>query len=97
MPAALVVLLAGSWLMIEGDWPFDTAIWIHVGMGALIGAAGISMVWTGPYQRRILRLAEGGGDSQWLTAQSGRVLLGYAGSITLILIGLWAMIDKPSF
>ena len=93
MPAALVVLFAGGWLMAEGDWPFDTAIWIHIGMAALIAAAVIGIVWTGRFQRRLLA---GGHSSSGLAALSSRILLGNAASIALILIGLWAMIAKPS-
>lgn len=96
MPASLVVLLAGGWLMTEGDWPFDTAIWIHIGMGALLAAAGISMVWTGRYQRRLMRLAAGGGNSIGIHALASRILAGSAASVALILVGLWAMIDKPT-
>ncbi len=97
MPAALVVLLAGGWLMAEGDWPFDTALWIHIGMGALLGAAGIAIVWTGPHQRRLLRLAAGGGNSLALHAMASRIMFGSVASIALILVALWAMIDKPTF
>lgn len=93
MPAALVVLLAGGWLMTRGDWPIETAVWIHIGMGALLAAAGIGMAWTGRYQRRLLR--SDAGDSV-LDALAGKILLGNVGSILLILIALWAMIAKPA-
>ena len=94
MPAALVVLLAGGWLMSEGDWPFDTAAWIHIGMGSLLAAAGVAMVWTGRFQRRLLASSAAGG--QKLDALANRILLGNAASILLILVGLWAMIAKPT-
>ncbi len=94
MPAALVVLLAGGWLMTEGDWPFDTAIWIHIGMGALLAAAGVAMVWTGRFQRMLLASSAASGPR--LDALAARILLGNAASILLILVGLWAMIAKPA-
>jgi hypothetical protein len=92
MPSALVVLLAGGWLMAEGDWPFDTAIWIHIGFGALLAAAGIGAVWTGRYQRKLLEAT----GSDRLDTLTGKILLGNYASILLILIALWAMIAKPS-
>lgn len=95
MPAALVVLLAGGWLMTEGNWPFDTAIWIHIGMAALLAAAGIAVVWTGRHQRRLLAASTDGGPST-IAALSGRILLGNTASILLILVALWAMVDKPT-
>jgi hypothetical protein len=55
------------------------------------------MVWTGPSQRRLLRLASGDGDPLPLNALAGKILLGTGGSIAMMLVGLWAMIDKPSF
>jgi uncharacterized membrane protein len=79
MPAALVVLLAGGWLMSAGDWPFE-AIWLHIGMGAVFAAAGVSMVWTSRHRER---------------GNLGSVSLGMVASMAIILVAFWAMIVKP--
>ena len=42
LPAAFVVLLAGGWLMTEGGWGMDQG-WLHIGMGAVFGAAAPTM------------------------------------------------------
>lgn len=88
LPAALVVLLAGGWLMTEGGWGMDQG-WLHIGMGAVFGAAGVSLLWTGRFQRRLQanRSVESG-----LTT---RITLGILGSTGLVLIAFWAMIVKP--
>jgi hypothetical protein len=88
LPAATVVLLAGGWLMTEGNWGMDEG-WLHIGMGAVFGAAGISVLWTGRFQR-VLR----NGDAAARTL-SGRITLGMLVSSTVVLIALWAMIVKP--
>ena len=87
IPAAIVVLLAGGWLMTEGDWGMDQG-WLHIGMGAVFGAAGISLLWTGRFQRRLV--AEG--SSAALTA---RITTGMLMSTAVILVAFWAMVAKP--
>lgn len=81
MPAALIVLLAGGWLMSAGDWPFE-AVWLHIGMAAVFGAAGVSMLWTSRHRKRL---------------DGGKVGLGMVVSILIILVAFWAMIVKPEF
>jgi uncharacterized membrane protein len=88
LPAAAVVLLAGGWLMTEGNWGMEEG-WLHIGMGAVFGAAGISVVWTGRFQRR---LRNGDAAAQTL---SGRITLGMLASTAVVLVALWAMIVKP--
>jgi uncharacterized membrane protein len=79
MPSALVVLLAGGWLMSAGDWPFEAA-WLHVGMAGVFGAAGVSMLWTSRYRKRL---------------DTTKVGLGMLASMFIILVAFWAMIVKP--
>ena len=87
IPAAIVVLLAGGWLMAEGNWGMEQG-WLHIGMGAVFGAAGISLLWTGRFQRRLVA----GGESAVLTA---RITAGMLASTGVILVAFWAMIVKP--
>jgi uncharacterized membrane protein len=86
IPAAFVVLLAGGWLMTEGNWGMDQG-WLHIGMGAVFGAAGISLLWTGRFQRRLI-------------SESGAVLIsritaGMLASLGMVLVAFWVMIVKP--
>jgi uncharacterized membrane protein len=87
IPAAIVVLMAGGWLMTEGDWGMDQG-WLHIGMGAVFGAAGISLLWTGRFQRRLIV----GGSSRSLIA---RITAGLLASTAVILAAFWAMVAKP--
>jgi uncharacterized membrane protein len=87
LPAAVVVLLAGGWLMTEGNWGMDQG-WLHVGMFGVFAGAGISLLWTGRFQRRLAT----GGDAAALTT---RITLGMLSSMGLVLVAFWAMIAKP--
>jgi uncharacterized membrane protein len=86
IPAAVVVLLAGGWLMSEGNWGMDQG-WLHVGMFGVFAGAGISLLWTGRFQRRLMS-----GDGTVLT---GRITLGMLSSMGVVLIAFWAMVAKP--
>lgn len=86
IPAAVVVLLAGGWLMSEGNWGMDQG-WLHIGMFGVFAAAGISLLWTGRFQRRVIS-----GDG---TVLIGRITLGMLASMGLVLVAFWAMIAKP--
>ncbi|MGF1667092.1 MAG: DUF2269 family protein [Acidimicrobiia bacterium] len=87
MPAAIVVLAAGGWLMTAGDWPMEQ-IWLHVGMAAVFGAAGVSMVWTARHRRKLTA----GGEIKGLAS---RIDLGMIASMLILLVAFWAMIVKP--
>lgn len=95
MPAALVVLLAGGWLMTEGGFPFDTSIWIHIGMGALLASAGVTIVGVGLLQSR-MRTAVASGDSKAARLLAQGVTWAILAAIALILVGLWAMVVRPT-
>ena len=87
LPAAVVVLLAGGWLMTEGDWAMDQG-WLHIGMAGVFGAVGISLLWTGRWQRRLV--SAGGGS-----ALVARITAGMLASMAVILVAFWAMVVKP--
>lgn len=87
LPAAAIVLLAGGWLMTEGGWGMDQG-WLHIGMGAVFGAVGLSIVFTA---RLLRRVTENGGDM----VAAGRAGLAMLGSLAITLIALWSMVVKP--
>lgn len=89
-PAAIVVLLAGGYLMSAGGFDFDTAIWIHIGFGALLASVGLSILGVGLARRSIVRL---GADRGLVTRATWSAI----GAAALILVGLWAMIARPVF
>lgn len=87
IPSSVVVLLAGGWLMTEGNWEMDQG-WLHIGMAGVFAAAGVSLFWTGRMERRV---ANGTGSGEL----AGKITLGMVASIALMLVALWAMIVKP--
>mgnify|MGYP001811665043 CR=1 FL=1 len=91
-PAAVVVLLAGGYLMSAGDFDFNTETWIHFGFGALVASVAISIFGVGFARRGIDKAA--GEDVGGLMARATWSAVAAAG---LILIGLWVMVARPTF
>jgi hypothetical protein len=89
-PSAIVVLLAGGYLMSAGDFDFDTETWIHFGFGALVGSVLLSIFGVGFARRRIVR-AEGRDVDGLVT----RATWSAVGAAVLILVGLWVMVSRP--
>ncbi len=91
-PAAIVVLLAGGYLMSAGNFDFETETWIHFGFGALVGSVLISIFGVGFARRRIDK-AEG----QDVGVLIARATWSAGAAAILILLGLWAMVARPTF
>ncbi len=87
IPASLVVLLAGGWLMSEGNWGMDQG-WLHVGMTGVFLGAGISLLWTGRLQRRLVSGTAAGGTVS-------RITFGMLATMGVVLFAFWAMVAKP--
>ena len=90
-PSAIVVLLAGGYLMSAGEFAFDENAWIHIGFGALIGSVLLSIFGVG-FARRAATKA--GALSESLAT---RALWSAVAAGALILVGLWAMVARPTF
>lgn len=90
-PAAVVVLLAGGYLMSAGDFAFDENVWIHIGFGALVASVLVSVFGVG-FARRTA--TKHGRLTEALVARASwsAVLAG-----GLVLVGLWAMVARPTF
>ena len=89
-PSAIVVLLAGGYLMSAGNFDFDTETWIHFGFGALVGSVLISIFGVG-FARRGIDKADGR-DVDGLVA---RATWSAVAAAALILVGLWVMVSRP--
>lgn len=57
MPASIVVLLAGIYLVIDGDWGFDH-FWILSSLVVIIASAVVGATFLGPEGKRIGELVE---------------------------------------
>ena len=89
-PSAIVVLLAGGYLMSAGDFDFATETWIHFGFGALVGSVLVSIFGVG-FARKAITRADGDGIDGAVTRATWSAVLVAA----LILVGLWVMVARP--
>lgn len=95
MPASLVLLLAGVWAVIEGNWDFGDA-WISIGFATFI----VLMITGSTFHRRngaTLRsmLEQHGPGSPEVVARVQRGVMVAGFEIVVLLVAIWAMVAKP--
>lgn len=94
MPAVIVVLGTGIWLVAaSSEWSFSqTWVRIAVGLGALaflIGAVYLSQV-----SIQLGKAADGTGNTNAAVLVS-RWLVGYGAVLVILLVAVWDMVFKP--
>ena len=87
IPASIVVLLSGGWLMSEGNWGVDQG-WLHIGMSGVFIGAGISLLWTGRFQRQLI-------SGEGAAGLVGRITIAMLATMGVVLFAFWAMVAKP--
>ena len=87
LPASAIVLLAGGWLMTEGNWGMDQG-WLHFGMAGVFLASAVALLGTARSQKRIATE----GVSARLTSL---ITWGMVITLGITVVALWAMIVKP--
>lgn len=96
LPASLVVLLSGGWLMQELGYKMSQQWWLGAGMGLWLVAFLGSTMLRGPQAKRMQALATQHGaaaeDVQW---RARRVLLLARGELLLVTVALVLMVIKP--
>jgi len=96
MPAVILVLVTGVWMVLNGaEWNF-LQFWVLFALGLfalafLIGAVYLSRV--GIQMQRVATAA--GGDTSAAARLLNRWFVGYAGVLTVLLVALWDMVFKP--
>ena len=96
MPAVVLVLVTGVWMVLNGaEWNFSQ-FWVLFALGLfalafLIGAVYLSRV--GIQMQRVATAA--GGDASAAARLLNRWFVGYAVVLTVLLVALWDMVFKP--
>jgi len=96
MPAVVLVLVTGVWMVLNGaEWNF-LQFWVLFALGLfalafLIGAVYLSRV--GIQMQRVATAA--GGDTSAAARLLNRWFVGYAVVLTVLLVALWDMVFKP--
>jgi uncharacterized protein (DUF2062 family) len=96
MPAVILVLVTGVWMVLNGaEWNF-LQFWVLFALGLfalafLIGAVYLSRV--GIQMQRVATAA--GGDTSAAARLLNRWFVGYAVVLTVLLVALWDMVFKP--
>lgn len=94
-PAAVILLAAGIWAVINGDWSFS-ATWVSIGFAAWIIGIVIAFGWHVSEGRRIRAAVADGGVTGAAAQRLGRMgaLIGTV-EILVLIVAVWAMIAKP--
>jgi uncharacterized membrane protein len=94
MPASLVVLIAGIWAAVDGDWDFGNA-WISIGFAAFLVSFFLGMAFLGPESERIKALvAERGLTDPEVARRTGRILMLSRIELVILIVAVWAMVTK---
>ena len=94
MPAAIVVLLAGTWLVIDSEvFEFDQ-LWISIGFGVVVITAAMGPLFFKPTIERGIAAMESG-DGPAVGAAMQRLGMGSKAALVLEFFAVWAMIVKP--
>jgi hypothetical protein len=96
MPAVVVVLVSGVWLvLISSEWNF-TQLWVLLALGAFIVAFLIGAVYLSRIALQLERAAIGA-DAVAEAASNilGRWIVGYGFVLVILLFAVWDMVFKP--
>jgi uncharacterized membrane protein len=96
MPAVVVVLVSGLWMVLTGSAWSLTQLWIILALIAFAAAFVIGAVFLSRSALRLERVAsESPPDLEVAHAAIGRWLTGYAVVLAILAFVLWDMVFKP--
>lgn len=95
MPASIVLLVAGLWMVFEGDWGFGP-LWVKLGLGIYVVSAVAGAVFLGPLYKQVgqLRAERGPGDAE-VTARLKRISDLSWIDLVLLVAAVFVMTVKP--
>ena len=97
MPASLVVVLAGAWMVYDGPWELSNA-WVAIGLGLYALSFLTGMGFLGPESGRISKLtAEHGAEHPEVLRRIKRIFLVSRIELVWLLAIVALMVFKPLF
>jgi uncharacterized membrane protein len=94
MPAAILVLAFGIWLVLDTDaWSFGQG-WVDAGLGLLVAAVLLGAIFLSRTGLAAERAVEAG-DSAAARAALRRWAYGIAAILVLLVVATWDMVMKP--
>ncbi|HYP22040.1 MAG TPA: DUF2269 family protein [Actinomycetota bacterium] len=95
MPASIVLLVAGLWMVFEGEWGFEP-LWVKLGLAIYVISAVAGAVFLGPLYKQVgvLRAERGPGDAE-LTARLQRISTLSWIDMGLLVAAIFVMTVKP--
>ena len=95
MPASIVLLVAGIWMVFEGDWGFRP-LWVKLGLAIYVISAVAGAVFLGPHYKRIGELrAERGPDDPEVGERLRRISALSWIDVGLLVAAVFVMTVKP--
>ena len=95
MPGSIVLLVAGLWMVFEGDWGFGP-LWVKLGLGIYVVSAVAGAVLLGPLYKQVgeLRAERGPGDAE-VTSRLQRIATLSWIDLGLLVAAVFVMTVKP--
>ena len=94
MPAAIVVLAMGTWMVLDSDvYDFDQA-WISIGFVVIVVTGAMGPLFFKPTIERGIAAMEAG-DGPAAGALMKRLGMGSKAALVLEFVAVWAMVVKP--
>lgn len=94
MPAAIVVLAAGVWMVLDNEAYDFEQLWIVIGLGVVAITAAMGPLFFKPTITRGLAAMEAG-DGPAVGAIMQRLGMGSKAALVLEFVAVWAMVVKP--
>lgn len=95
MPASIVLLIAGLWLVFEGDYGFEP-LWVKLGLGIYVVSAVAGAAFLGPLYKQVgeLRAERGPGDAG-VQQRLQRISMVSNIDLVLLVAAIFVMTVKP--
>jgi uncharacterized membrane protein len=95
MPAVVIVLLSGLWLVLTGsEWNLGQ-LWVLLALAAFAVAFLVGALYLSRVALRLERVAIAAPDQTAARATIGQWLMGYGLVLAILVFALWDMVFKP--
>jgi uncharacterized membrane protein len=95
MPAVVIVLVTGVWMVLAGSEFNLSQAWVIAGLGLFVIAFLIGAVYMSRIGIQLDRATRAESDSPGLRALLDRWIAGYAAVLVILIVALWDMVFKP--